>query len=147
MKAPDHLPTLAGRTFTAKDLAKPSKVDRIVATGKARKLDEKELDTWRKAVRKRDRLTDRYTGKKVVVTLEPIPEQAQCHHVEPRENRDTRYDVRNGLLVSLLTHARFEVGNLSIVDGQTFVVNGRAYWDCSQKVKVLDKSTGISRWI
>lgn len=103
----------------------------------ARKSDDKLLDGWRKAVTKRDGLKCRWCRRKVVETIERLPEQSQTHHATPREHRPTRYDVRNGIRLCGTCHDRITgtVGEKAIiVSSAVFVLEGREYPDMSQPV-------------
>lgn len=147
VKAPAHLGTLADQQGAK---PKPTRLDAMAGKENRRRDNEAKLREWRKAVDARDGKQGfkcRWSGKPLARTLELRPDRAERHHLEPRANRKTRYDVRNGVLCSLETHERFEHNLLQIVDGKTFVVDGRAYWDADHKLKVLDVVAGISRWV
>lgn len=117
----------------------PSKMDRAEAKKKAAALDERKLAAWAKKVKERDEWKDRYTGRKVKSVRETLtvthPDAGHAHHVEPRENEDTRYDVRNGLCLSAKTHDLVERNKLRIVGTRWFRINGRRYIDCRYSVK------------
>lgn len=98
-----------------------SKLDRAIASKAARLLDAKKLRQWAAAVKDRDHWKDRKTGKRVTKTLALDPDRAEAHHIEPKENRATRYDVRNGLTLSLDTHLAVELGRYRI-EGTVFFV-------------------------
>ena len=63
------------------------------------------------------------------------PDTAHAQHVEPRSNADVRYDRRNGITLSALTHDRVERHQLRIVGTAWFEVNGKQYVDCDAPVR------------
>ena len=130
-----NLPTLG--TFDWRREPKREVTTRREENGAKRKADDKQLAAWRKAVAKRDGDKCRWCRRKVVETLERVPEQAQTHHATPREHRPTRYDVRNGIRLCGTCHDRITgtVGEKAvIVAGKTFEIDGRAYPDMSGPV-------------
>lgn len=133
----DSLPTMA--EVNARPCAK-SKAEMVTSRDEnkiARRLDERQLEKWRKAVTKRDGMTCRWCRRECVPTLENVPEQAQTHHATPREHRPTRYDVRNGIRLCGSCHDRITgtVGEKAIIVAlATFVLDGREYPDMSQAV-------------
>lgn len=149
MKAPDSLGTLQDQG--RKDLTKPTKRDALLAKDAARTARRMSEAIWRKAVDARDAkdgFVCRWSGKKIARTIELRPDRAERHHLESRRNRSTRFDVRNGILVSLSTHQRFEAHELTVIAGQTFhAADGNQYWNADAPLQVLDASTGITRWI
>lgn len=119
----------------------PTKLDRAIDKKQAKREDAAKLAAWAKAVKERDHWKDRYTGKPVkkpgkVAILDP--DAAHAHHVEPRENEDTRYDVRNGLTLSALTHDKVERNLLRIVGTRFFKVAGKTYINCTYLVKFVE---------
>jgi hypothetical protein len=135
-----RLPTLAerGRCATPKYLV-PTKADRARDKEKARRKDDRKLTQWARDVKRLDDWTDRYTlrfvkpvGRGVSVTH---PDAGHAHHIEPRENWDVRYDVRNGITLSFTTHDKVERGKLRIVGTKFFTVNGRKYINGREPVK------------
>lgn len=98
-----------------------------------RSKEEDAEDTWRKAVRKLDGMKCRWCRRQVVVTIELVPERAECHHLTPREHKPTRWDVRNGVLVCKADHDRItgKVGGEKaiVVAGRMFTLDGREYPD------------------
>lgn len=128
---------------------KPTKMQRLMSKADRRKADEKALDKWRQEIWTRDKGKDRYTGKKVVRTLELQPNRGECHHIIGRVDRAVRYVVKNGLLLSYETHLRFEAGELVIVKGQSYrhPKENKPCWDADWPLEVLDVDTGITRWI
>lgn len=106
-----------------------SKLDRAIASKAARLLDAKKLREWAYAVKERDHWKDRKTGVRVRRTRDLDPLRAEAHHIEPRENRDTRYDVRNGICLSLDTHEAVEHNRLKIEGTVWFTKNGCRYID------------------
>lgn len=102
----------------------------------AEKDDDKALEKWRLACRRRDRNRCRVCGKKVEVTLKRIPRQATTHHIEGRANKALRYDRRNGLTVHLSCHALLQRRELVIVqqDALRFQLEpgGRRFWNADE---------------
>lgn len=114
-----------------------SKIDRAEDHKAEQAKDKRLLAQWAKAVKARDKWRDRKTGFRVVQTLELVPNRAEAHHVEPRSNYDTRYDVRNGLTLSFETHDKVEHNELKIIGTKFFIVNGKKYIDCTHKVRFV----------
>ncbi len=140
-----NLPTLGeqGRCAKPKHSMQTVREER----GSARRMDDKQLDAWRKAVARRDGAKCRWCRRRVVETLERLPEQAQTHHATPREHRPTRYDVRNGIRLCGTCHDRITgtVGEKAvIVAGRTFTIDGRAYPDMSGPVNFRVIAGGLS---
>lgn len=134
----DGRPTLADRQHERYAESKAAMETRRAENGVARRLDERKLAEWRKGVTKRDGLICRWCGRRVVETIENIPEQSQTHHATPREHRPTRYDVRNGIRLCGTCHDRITgtVGEKAIiVASQTFTLNGREYPDMTHAVQ------------
>lgn len=137
--APSHLGTLASTAREVKQ--KHAEKTRLETKDDFRKLDERKLAEWRRAVGDADGWTDRFTGQKTERTLEQKPERAEAHHHERRENRDVRYDVRNGIHLSLKSHQRIKLGTLQIVatkGSKFYVVNGRRYLNMRGPVKFVE---------
>jgi hypothetical protein len=105
----------------------PTKLDRAIATKAARLLDVAKLRVWAKAVKDRDQWRDRRTGQRVLSTRQLDPRRAEAHHIEPKDNRATRYDVRNGICLSYATHDAVERHQLTIRGTAFFVVQGTRY--------------------
>lgn len=112
-----------------------TKLDRKVAKAKADLADQKKLTAWANAVKDRDEWKDRKTGTKVKRTHVLAPDSAHAHHIEPKENADTRHDVRNGITLSFATHDAVERNKLRIVGTKFFTKNGRRYIDATYPVK------------
>ena len=106
-----------------------TKLDRAIANKAARLADKKALEVWSRAVKDRDRWTDRKTGVKVHSTKQLDPLRAEAHHIEPKATRATRYDLRNGVTLSLATHQAVELGQLRIEGTVYFRVGGARYID------------------
>ena len=106
-----------------------TKLDRAIANKAARLLDAQRLRAWALAVKTRDQWRDRKTGVRVLRTLTLDPLRAEAHHIEPKANRDTRYDPRNGLCLSLTLHDAVERGVYRIEGTQFFTVRGARYID------------------
>jgi hypothetical protein len=103
----DRLPTLAQANAHPHAVRKDhlgSKLDRAIANKAARLLDAQKLRLWARAVKDRDQWKDRKTGVKVRSTRSLDPLRAEAHHIEPKSNKATRYDVRNGITLSFAHH-------------------------------------------
>lgn len=139
-----NLPVMgaAGRCATPKHEI-PTKLDRSIAKKQAAAKDDRKLIAWARAVKKRDEWKDRLTGHPVKQVGGPNgvpvtdPDAGHAHHVEPRENPDTRYDVRNGITLSYTTHDAVERHTLRIVGTKFFRLKGRRYIDCTHPVKFV----------
>lgn len=118
------LPTLGSRPRCAvPKYAMPTRLDEAED---ARKLDERRMETWKKAVRLRDKNRCRACGCKVIVTLKLQANQAHCHHIKTRQHRPTRYDRRNGVLLCRKDHQRVERNEL-VIAGVFFELDGLTY--------------------
>jgi hypothetical protein len=115
------------RAVRKRDL--PTKLDRAIASKAARLLDKRKLDAWAFAVKTRDRWIDRRTGIKVSRTRSLDPLRAEAHHIASRDDRAVRYDVRNGLCLSLETHDAVERNRLTIIGTRFFTKRGTRYID------------------
>jgi len=82
-------------------------------------------------VKDRDRWTDRKTGKRVRRTAALDPDRAEAHHIEAKDDRAVRYDVRNGITLSLATHLAVELHQLRIEGTHWFTVGGCRYVDAT----------------
>lgn len=133
----EDLLTLAQQQATPRAQRKDqleTKLDRAIANKAARLLDERKLRQWAFAVKDRDQWRDRKTGRRVLRTLALDPDRAEAHHVEPKGNWATRYDVRNGLTLSYETHAKVERGDYRIEGTAWFTIDGTRYIDCTAPV-------------
>lgn len=126
-----NLPTLdevnAVRRATPKHQI-PTKVERLKERLAEDRKDVASLAKWAKAVKVRDEYLDRYDGKLCQKGAEPHPRRAEAHHIEPRVNQATRYDVRNGVTLSMENHEQVERGELEVY-GRTFRLAGKSYVD------------------
>ncbi len=111
-----------------------TKLARAVARKAARLDDAKQLRIWAHAVKTRDLWKDRKTGQRVRQTRDLDPLRAEAHHIEPRENADTRTDIRNGICVSLATHEALTHHRLKIEGTVWFRKNGCRYIDATHAV-------------
>lgn len=111
-----------------------TKLDRAVASKAARLLDAKRLRIWARAVKERDRWIDRKTGQRVRATRQLDPLRAEAHHIESKDDPAVRYDVRNGLCVSLATHEALTHHRLRIEGTAWFRVKGCRYIDATYPV-------------
>lgn len=107
----------------------PTRLDRAIANKAARLEDQRRLEVWARAVKTRDRWKDRKTGVKVRSTRTLDPLRAEAHHIASRDDRAVRYDVRNGLCLSLATHDAVERNRLIIVGTKYFTKAGTRYID------------------
>lgn len=104
----------------------PSKLD---ARKQDDRIDHSLLDKWRKAIHLRDGNRCRYSRVKVERTLRLQPNRCECHHLEPRSNKVTRYLRQNGIQLAFIIHERIERGDLKLIgtkfflgdDGQTYI--------------------------
>lgn len=113
---------------------KPSKLDRAIVKKIARLLDAKWLRRWAAEVKARDRWCDRMTGVRLRRCLELDPLRAEAHHVVSKTDSAVRYDVRNGICLSLLTHDAVERGLFRIEGTAWFQVDGVTYIDATAPV-------------
>jgi hypothetical protein len=128
----DRLATLAQTNAQPHALSKRqlgSKLDRAIVSKAARLLDKRKLEAWAFAVKTRDRWKDRRTGVRVSRTRQLDPLRAEAHHIASRDDRAVRYDVRNGLCLSLESHEAIEHNRLIIVGTKWFVKAGVRYID------------------
>lgn len=117
----------------------PTRLDRAVEKKAAKREDERKLAAWAIAVKIRDSYKCRFTGKKVKGSrLALDPDSAHAHHIEPRANLDTRYDVRNGITLSALSHDAVERNKLEIVGTVFFYLRGKRYIDATYTVRFME---------
>lgn len=99
MGAFDHLPTLADRP--SPDLSKgKSRLQDTKAEQKRELIDEQ---TFKKAVWGRDKNRCRWCGRKVVKTIERVPERGEVHHLHGRAGT-LRFKERAAILLCLEHH-------------------------------------------
>lgn len=118
--------------MTVRGLAHPkgsSKLNRAIARKVTRLLDAKKLRVWAFAVKERDLWKDRKTGVRVRRTRDLDPLRAEAHHIEPKENLDTRYDIRNGITLALHNHELVTHNHYRIEGTVWFTVKGCRYID------------------
>jgi len=111
-----------------------TKLDRAVVKKAARLTDAAQLRAWALAVKVRDHWTDRRTRQRVRATRDLDPLRAEAHHIVGRGDRAVRYDVRNGLCLSLATHQAVELGQLRIEGTVFFRIKGCRYIDATYPV-------------
>ena len=131
-------PTLAEIQATRRATAKydlPTKLGRAVDKKQAKRDDARQLHAWALAVKVRDGFKDRKTGQRLKRTRELDPLRAEAHHIEPKSNLNTRYDVRNGITLSFHTHDAVERNRLQIVGTTFFVKGGTRYIDATSPVR------------
>jgi hypothetical protein len=133
-----RLPTLAACRATPCATPKPStRLARAIAKKAARLDDAKKLRAWAKAVKERDRWKDRHTDSRVRSTRELDPLRAEAHHIISKDDRAVRYDVRNGICLSLETHDLVERHVLRIEGTACFEVDGVRYIDATHPVRFV----------
>ena len=114
---------------------------RVSEKDEARKLDEKQLAAFRKAVWRRDKGLCRWCGVKVLKTITLTAKRGEVHHVAGRDDRAVRYDPRNGILLCRSPCHERVTGTVGakviIVGAKFFTVNGlaRRYIDAGAKVR------------
>lgn len=104
-----------------------TKLDRAIAAKAARLLDAKLLRIWAAAVKDRDLWRDRHTGQRVSRTRALDPLRAEAHHIVSRDDRAVRYDVRNGVTLSMKTHLEVSLGRYRIEGTVYFRKGGARY--------------------
>jgi hypothetical protein len=140
----DRLPVLADLHARPRAIPKPStKLERAIAKKAARLLDVKLLRAWALAVKTRDVWKDRKTGKRVHSSRQLDPDRAEAHHIEPKENPATRYDIRNGVTLSLATHEAVEHHRYRIEGTAWFKKNGARYVDATFPISFSSASNPL----
>jgi hypothetical protein len=118
--------------MTSRTLAHPkgsTKLSRAIASKAARLADRQLLEAWARQVKDRDRWIDRKTGIKVRSTRQLDPLRAEAHHLVSKDDRAVRYDVRNGICLSLATHLQVTLGRYRIEGTVFFRTKGARYID------------------
>lgn len=124
------LPTLAEQQSVPRAIKKPhTRLDRAIANKAARLLDAQQLRAWAVAVKTRDHWTDRKTGRRVTRTLALDADRAEAHHLEGKDDHAVRYDVRNGICLSLATHDAVTTGKYRVDGTVYFKKHGVRYID------------------
>jgi len=100
-----------------------STLERAIAKKAARLADARKLRVWAAAVKTRDLWKDRKTGQRVRSTRQLDPQRAEAHHIVSKDDHAVRYDVRNGVCLSLATHEAITHNRLRI-DGTVFFRKG-----------------------
>jgi len=111
-----------------------STLDRAIAKKAARLADARKLRVWAAAVKTRDLWKDRKTGVRVHSSRQLDPLRAEAHHLEPKANKALRYDVRNGVTLSLQSHLDVERGRYRIEGTAWFRVGGCRYIDATYAI-------------
>lgn len=111
-----------------------TRLDRAIANKTARLLDERKLRAWAFAVKDRDHWRDRKTGRRVLRTISLDPDRGEAHHVITRDDWTVRYDIRNGICLSLATHDAVTRGQLVIEGTAWFSIDGARYIDATAPV-------------
>ena len=112
-------------------------LDRAIAKKQTRARDAQRLRVWATAVKIRDRWRDRHTGRRVFASRQLHPDRAEAHHIVSKTDRAVRYDVRNGLTLSLSTHTAVELHRLRIVGTAWFIKGGVRYIDATAPVRLV----------
>jgi hypothetical protein len=100
-----------------------TKLDRAVRRKAGRLEEAKQLRIWAQAVKARDRWICRQSGRRVLSTRALDPRRGEAHHIVSRSDAAVRFDVRNGLCLSLESHLAVELGRYRI-DGTVFFRKG-----------------------
>lgn len=130
----EQLRTLADTT-TPRAIPKPcTKLERAIARKAARLEDAKKLRDWALAVKDRDLWKDRKTGVRVRRTRDLDPLRGEAHHIEPKSNKATRYDIRNGVTLAYQTHFDVEHFKYRIEGTVFFRKDGATYIDGTHPV-------------
>jgi hypothetical protein len=108
-----------------------ARLERALAKQKQSAGDRKKLYAWAQKVKKRDEWLDRCDRRPVLKVKELHPRRAESHHIVPRADKAVRYDVRNGICLSLENHSKVEMGQLRIVGTKFFTVGGTRYIDAT----------------
>jgi hypothetical protein len=99
------------------------------------KIDEKD---FKKQVWNRDQKRCRCCGRKVIKTIERVPERGEVNHIHGRTG-DLRYEVRAAILMCLACHERFtgrvNKHRLRIVASKTFTIRQGTFTDATFPVK------------
>lgn len=111
-----------------------TQLDRAIASKAARLADARLLRHWALAVKTRDQWKDRKTGQRVLKTLSLDPDRAEAHHLVSRDDLQVRYDVRNGVTLSLKTHLEVTLGRYRIEGTVFFRKQGGRYIDATYPV-------------
>jgi hypothetical protein len=130
MRRIHDLPTLAQQQATPRATPKhelETRLDRAIANKAFRLEDARKLRQWAFDVKTLDKWRDQKTGRRVLRTLSLDPDRAEAHHVESRDDWAVRYDVRNGICLSLATHDAITRGQLAIEGTVFFRVKGQRY--------------------
>ena len=108
-----------------------TKLDRAIGKRQARHEDTRQLAIWAKAVKERDLWKDRKTGVRVLRTRQLDPLRGEAHHLVSKDDHAVRYDVRNGVCLSLATHEAVEHHRLRIEGMAWFRKGGARYIDAT----------------
>ena len=95
------------------------------------KIDEKQFKT---SVWTRDRKRCRCCGRKVIKSIERIPERGEVNHIHGRTG-DLRFEVRAAILMCLKDHERFtgkvNQHRLQIIASKTFTIRQGTFTDAT----------------
>jgi len=108
-----------------------STLERAIAKKTARLADARKLRVWAHAVKTRDLWKDRKTGQRVRSTRQLDPLRAEAHHIVSKDDHAVRYDVRNGVTLSLATHAQVQQHRYRIEGTVFFRKGGCRYVDAT----------------
>ncbi len=118
---------------------KPS-ASRLRSKAANKRDDNKKLSAWLHVVYLRDGGKCRCCGCATIKLRAGIlfAQRAECHHVERRANRATRYETRNGLLLCCSCHERVtgKVNDKLYIRGTVwfFGSDKQRYINCDRKV-------------
>jgi len=106
-----------------------TRLDRALDNKAARLMDQRLLRSWAFKVKECGRWKDAKTGQRLRRCLDLDPLRAEAHHIVSRDDWNVRYDVRNGLCLSLETHDAITHGRLVVEGTAWFTIRGMRYID------------------
>jgi predicted restriction endonuclease len=98
------LPTLADIQTQRRAVPKHAMSSRLDEKTTSDKDDARQLETWRKAVARRDRNRCRVCGCLTIATLELVKNRREIHHLRSRTDPVVRHDPRNGITTCKVHH-------------------------------------------
>jgi hypothetical protein len=111
-----------------------TRLDRALDNKAARLMDQRLLRSWAFKVKDRGKWKDAKTGQHLRRCLDLDPLRAEAHHVVSRDDWNVRYDIRNGVCLSLATHILVEHNKLRIEGTAWFTIRGTKYIDATAPV-------------
>lgn len=128
----DRLPLLNGQPRRACQKG-PTRLERKIEERKLTTISEKE---FKSQIWKRDRSHCRCCGRKVIKSIELIPERGEVHHIHGR-GKELRFEARAALLLCLSCHEKV-TGKVNekvrILSTKTFRMGDRDYIDAREPV-------------